>query len=123
MYTTQFSPFLKRHLAICRYVKTFPYDFNPKTRRLFKVHDPKLGKRHQMMCLISLAYISTLFLGLILGNHTAAMKVIGVIFIMAYCLPLSGHWNFNLELTPIQVLNSFMDFEAKVLRGTAYKHT
>ncbi|OXA47716.1 hypothetical protein Fcan01_17514 [Folsomia candida] len=115
MYTTLFSPFLKRHLALCSYLKTFPYDFNPETRRLFKVTDGECGMRHRLMCLIILAYMSTLLLGLIMGNHSAAARIIGIVFFMTYCLPV-GQWNYNLEMTPVQVLNAFMDFETKVLK-------
>lgn len=117
MYTTQFFPLFKRHLFLCRYMKTFPYDFNANTGRLFKVTDPKLGKRHKRLCIIIFLYMTTILLSLTLGNTSVPMKMIGFVFILTYCVPAPSQWNYKLEITSIQVLNSFMDFETKVLKG------
>lgn len=121
MYTTDFLHLLKRHIALCRRLKTFPFDMDHKTNRLYNLADPTLNRRQKAMCVLALAYVTSLLTNLVLGKFTFAEKALGFAFLVPYGIELASMWNFGLDEDLVQVINSFMEFEKTVMKGDKYK--
>lgn len=119
MYTTQFFPLLVRHLGLCRLLKSVPAKFDSKLGKIVPVENPRDITIFRIQCIISLVYKYTvaMFLNLCIGPLTVPKKFQGVSFFLIYVLLLFFKWNYHLDIAPIQVVNSCVKFEKKLVKG------
>lgn len=72
--------------------------------------------RYRVLCLLTLFYVATIFVNLAFSKLHVSLKIHGFVYFTTYCITLVGLWNFDLDIAPMQVVNSFMDFEEKILQ-------
>lgn len=117
MYSTQFFPMLVRHLGHCRLLKAVPFEFDEYFKKLVPIKNSSDIKIFRCQCLIMLLYVVAMFLNLCVGPLTVQRKFQGFSFFAIYVILLLGKWNYELDIAPIQVINSCMQFETELVKG------
>lgn len=112
-----YLPFLKLDLRVCKFVKCLPFEFDKNLGHLVttgKVWNLRIFK---LECILTVVYAAALIANVCLGNLTMTGKMQGAAFLPIYIFAVVTRWNYSLEVGPIQVINSMVQFENKVLRG------
>ncbi|OXA62679.1 hypothetical protein Fcan01_00957 [Folsomia candida] len=117
MYSSYFLPILKQHLRMCSFLKGLPFEYDDETGLVVKTRCHGTIIIFKLQCLLSVLYCSAMFLNLVIGPSTLIEKLKGVIFFLMYFNTTIARWNYSLDPTPIQVINSFLKYEATTLRG------
>lgn len=117
MYSTQFLPLLIRHIRVCRFLRSIPTDFDGKSKKLVLITGPFQIAIFRLQLILSLGYCVTLFLGLFLGKMSMSKKAQGLVFYSMHIVILAARWNYSLNNSAMQVINSAMEFETQLLQG------
>lgn len=124
MYSTEFLPYIVRHYRRCRKVfKYYPFRFNPELNRFVKDSNPYGERMFKLLLLVMLAYSGTTSCCLIFGSLSMAKKVQGVVFSLMYVLITVCTWNYDLDKSQIQVINSCLNFEDNIMEGMKQSST
>ncbi|OXA48789.1 hypothetical protein Fcan01_16394 [Folsomia candida] len=117
MYSTYFLPFLLRHIKIGQKLKSIPYEFSQKSGKLVITKDKTRIWIFRLQIVLHLMYCIAMLIHLCFGPSTVARKLQGFVFFCMYTVVLCGRWNYDVNVAPIQVINSAMEFEKKVVAG------
>ncbi|OXA42129.1 hypothetical protein Fcan01_23152 [Folsomia candida] len=84
MFNSDLLPMMKNHLTICQILKAVPYEFDPKTGRLQKLKNVRHLCIFRIQCVLSVLYLTTLFLNICFEPLSLNGKFQGVTFCMLY---------------------------------------
>lgn len=115
MYSTQFLPFLIRHLNYCRKLKCEFIDYDPVSKKLVNVATRRRICMFRLQGILTIAYTFTMSLQLSFGSLSVQQKCQGLVFLASYLILQTTRWNYSLDIAPIQVINTFVNFENGVL--------
>lgn len=122
MFSTDFSVFLKQHFGICKFLRCTPFEYHPKTGKLVRITSKNHIVQFKLQCLISVLYSTGMLLNLCFGSLTTAEKFQGFVFFLLYLTVIVMRWNYDLKIDGMQAINTFIEFERKVLNGKTKKH-
>ncbi|OXA48790.1 hypothetical protein Fcan01_16393, partial [Folsomia candida] len=117
MYSTYFLPFLVRHIKIGQKLKSIPYEFSQKSGKLVITKDRTRVWIYRVQIVLHLIYCIAMLGHLCFGTLTATKKFQGFVFFCMYTVMLCGRWNYDLNVASIQIINSAMDYEKKLVTG------
>lgn len=117
MYSTQFLTFLRHHFRICKWLRCTPFTYNSQTGKLVQVKNFSHLKQFKLQCVLSICYCLAMISNLCFGTLTIADKFQGLVFFLMYLTVAVMRWNFNLDISGMQIVNSFIDFESHILQG------
>lgn len=121
MYSTHYLKVLKRHLDVCKFLKCIPFEFDETLGRIIKTRSLKHIRIFRLECILSLIYTVAVFLNISVGHLTLTGKCKGLAFFPLYIFGVVTRWNYSLDLGSMQVINSMLEFEMKVLSGEKSK--
>lgn len=116
MFLNDFLQLLKTTAKICSHLKCLPCEYDVQKQRLVRIRGRQIII-FRIQCILSVLYCVVMFLNLALGSFQLIEKLIGVPFLLMYINVTNAGWNFDLDTTPIQVINGFMQFEVTQARG------
>lgn len=117
MYSTQFLPLVIHHFKFSYLIRSVPFDFDAKSGKLVLIKERKRILATQVQSILSLMYIIVLSYHFILGKLPMLKMLQGFPFLLSYMLLLSTGWNVGLDIAPIQMINSILNFEKDLLKG------
>lgn len=117
MYSTQFFPLVIRHLKFSRLIASAPFEYDAKSGKLIGMKGHKRVRVSQMQSLITLTYLLVLLYNFFFGGMPMLKRLQGVPFLMCYSVLTSLGWNVGLDIAPIQMINSIINFERDLLQG------
>lgn len=74
-------------------------------------------KRQSILALI---YTFAMFLHVCFGGLTLPEKFQGSLFLVMNILLMATQWNYSLDPSAGQIVNSFINFEKQILKGSIY---
>lgn len=116
MYTS-YLKILKFHLRSCKFVKCLPFEFAKNSGRIVLTRNLGRIRMFRFQCVLSVIYTGAMFVNICFGWLTLTEKFQGIVFFSLFFIACIHRWNWNLDITGIQVINSFLEFEEVVLKG------
>lgn len=118
MYSTQFLPIIIEHYHRCQKIfKYYPFQFNPKLERFVSISSPRGRRMFKLLNLVMLTYFLAVSSHVYFGLMPLAKKLQGFVFCLIYFMLMGSSWNYDLDKAQIQMINTCLDFEAKILQG------
>lgn len=114
MFSTDFLPIFKFHLKIAHIFGCIPFTLDHSTGWLRKTQSHSRLKFFKVQCLLSILYSFTLLVNLLNGSLSLTQKAEGFVFFLIYSGMSLIRWNYKLDNSPMQVINSFLHFEADI---------
>ncbi|OXA63988.1 hypothetical protein Fcan01_01404 [Folsomia candida] len=115
MFSSEFLPLLKSYLPLCHVLKCIPFDYNKDSGRLETFRSAGKRSIFKLQCTLSAFYCMAMFLNLCFGPLSATEKFQGSAFFFLYLISTVARW--APDNAPIQVVNSFLEFEHRFLSG------
>ncbi|OXA62512.1 PAB-dependent poly(A)-specific ribonuclease subunit PAN3 [Folsomia candida] len=115
MYTS-YLKILKFHLRSCKFVKCLPFEFAKNSGRIVLTRNLGRIRMFRFQCVLSVIYTGAMFVNICFGWLTLTEKFQGIVFFSLFFIACIHRWNWNLDITGIQVINSFLEFEEVVLK-------
>ncbi|OXA47973.1 hypothetical protein Fcan01_17292 [Folsomia candida] len=115
MYHIHYIPSLKCELSLCKFLKCIPFEFDPKAGNVIKW--VKHIQIVRLQCVLSVAYTAAQFANVFFGELSLTGSFQGAAFLPLYAMATVVRWNYSGDKEPIQVVNSFLSFEKKILRA------
>ncbi|OXA54224.1 hypothetical protein Fcan01_11388 [Folsomia candida] len=117
MFSAKFLPILKFHLKFCKFLNCIPFRYNENLGRLVPIKNGHSLFKFKLQCVLSALYCGAMGANICFGRLSTTVKLQGSIFLMTYLIGAVSRWNYGLSPGPIQVINSFLLYEAGPLRG------
>jgi hypothetical protein len=117
MFSQNFLPYLKFHLNFGNFFGINIVNFCPLTKKFVISSSKKRREFYRLNILLHLLHLLALFLNLCVGPLTTLKKLQGAIFCSIEFVSLVLRWDLNLDLGPVQLINSFIKFEENLLKG------
>ncbi|OXA48094.1 hypothetical protein Fcan01_17345 [Folsomia candida] len=117
MFHSDFLPMLEKHLKFCRILKCVPYEFDSKKGRVIKAKRPRHLFMYRIQCILSVLYVTAIFLNICVGPLTTKARFQGFALFLVYLLGSIMNWNYSMDMTLIQVIHTFLDFEKYIMKG------
>ncbi|OXA36746.1 hypothetical protein Fcan01_28486 [Folsomia candida] len=116
MFSAKFLPIPKFHLKFCKFLNCIPFRYSENLGRLVPIKNGDTLFKFKLQCVLSTLYCGAMGANIFLGGLSTTEKLQGSIFLMAYLIGAVSRWNYELSPGPIQVINSFLQYEAGPLR-------
>lgn len=117
MYRTEFLPLLKFHLRICHRLKCIPFKYHEESGCMKKFKSTRVLQMFRLQCVLSVIYCVAMFLNISLGPLTTSGRLQGFGLFIACLGATMSRWNYSIDIGPMQIINAFLDFEAKVIES------
>ncbi|OXA36538.1 hypothetical protein Fcan01_28697 [Folsomia candida] len=118
MYHIDYLPLLKLNLRICKFVKCQPFEYDEKSGLIVRTRDVDLIRMFKWQSILSLIYTFATFLHVCFGGLNLTGKFQGSLFLVLDILITATRWNYSVDKSPGQIVNSFMNFELEILKGS-----
>lgn len=115
MYTGQFLPFVIQHFKFARLVGSIAFKFDAKTGKFVPIKCQKRVLASQIQYIITLMYVGLLFHSL--GGLPVIKILQGFPILLVFVLMLSAGSNVSVDMAPVQIINSILNFEKNLLKG------
>ncbi len=117
MWSTIFLKFFLRHLKICGLLCCVPFKWSKKKGRVVRIVSKWKIIFFKLQCSLHLIYMIAMFHQLVFGKEQMQMKLQGLVFVCIYMILLTARWNWKVSIDPMQLMNSFLDFEDTIPDG------
>ncbi|OXA51481.1 hypothetical protein Fcan01_13507, partial [Folsomia candida] len=114
MWSTIFLPFFLRHLRVCELLCCTPFKWSKKTGRVVRVHSTWRILFCKVQCALHLVYMLAMLDQFVFGKVPVRMKLQGLVFFTIYVILFTARWNWKVRIAPMQLINSFLDFEETI---------
>lgn len=113
MFTSQILPILKWRIRRPMNFRV-PIKFDPRYGRLTAIQSSSKDLtiqryKYKLKCILPILYTLTLAINLIFGSFSTVQRLQGAVFLMLCVLTSTAGWNCG--VAPVQVVNTFLDFE------------
>lgn len=115
----QFLSSLQFDLKVCNLLQCIPFEFQPNARRLIISRSSSQIQMFKLQCILSILYVSEMFLNLFFGSWTVMERLEGSIFFLVCLFGTISRWNYSVDIAPIQSINGFIFLEDYTLHGKA----
>lgn len=116
MYTA-YLKFLKFHLRACKFTQCLPLEFDKRSGRVILTKNVRQIRTFRFQCVLSFTYVGAMFVNICFGWLSLSEKFQGFVFFSLFFFCCIQRWNWNLDISGIQMFNSFLDYEKYVLVG------
>lgn len=117
MYSSLFLPLIIKHVQFTSRMGSFPFEFDPKSRKLIRIKDLWRVRVTQVQSVITLIYYLIMLYNFFFGELPVLKRLQGFPFIIFYTILVSCGWNVGLDIAPMQLINSILTFERDLLHG------
>ncbi|OXA46953.1 hypothetical protein Fcan01_18363 [Folsomia candida] len=117
MYQTEFGRFLEYRLKLSNIFNCLPFDFDKNSGRLTKSKSIRQIYIFKLQCVLTVIYAMAMFLHICIGQLTVSGRLQGVAMLLGYVMASIVKWNYSIDIAPIQVVNAFLDFEARIVES------
>lgn len=117
MFSTQFLPQLIRHFKLTRLIGSEPFEFDSKSKKLILMKSRRRVRVFQLQSFLTFMYFLVLLYNFLFGQLSVLKRLQGVPFVVCYAVLVSIGWNVGLDVAPIQVINSILNFEKVAIQG------
>ncbi|OXA40940.1 hypothetical protein Fcan01_24307, partial [Folsomia candida] len=111
MYTSQFLPLLQHRIRVGTMLKCIPFVFDQTLGRFVQNRSPWQLRIFKVQCVLSVLYAGGMLANLCFGPLTTTGRMQGVGFFIVYFAATLMQWNYCVDIGPIQLINSVLDFE------------
>ncbi len=115
MYKSEFLLLLQHRVRVGTILKCLPFKFDKKSDRLYKSRSPWQLRIFKLQCALSVCYAMVMFANLCFGPLTMTGRMQGIGFFIVYFAATLMQWNYSLDIAPIQIINSFLNFEEEII--------
>lgn len=119
MYRKDYMRLLKPYLSICQAFKCVPFDFDRKSGIVVKTGNASQIWSFRLQCILSVVYTVALVLQICVGRLSLTDSFMGAVFVLVHIIQTSTRWNYSLDKSQGQLINSLVRFEDQVLQGTS----
>ncbi|OXA41241.1 Transposable element P transposase [Folsomia candida] len=106
-----FSALYGNHLRICQRLKCIPFVFDTLQKRIRRSTSVRQIRVSQAQNIVSMLYVSGMFVNLAIGPLSQIEKFMGFPFLMIFLCATIVSWNVGLHIAPAQIVNSFLALE------------
>lgn len=117
MYQKEFLPLLIYHLRICDLFKCIPFEYEEKSERFAKSKSIKVIRFFKLQCILTAVHCTALFLNICFGPLTKAERLQGLSIMICSLAAAIPSWNYSIDIAPIQIINAFLDFDARIIKS------
>ncbi|OXA43029.1 hypothetical protein Fcan01_22236 [Folsomia candida] len=116
MYRKDYMRLLKPYLSICQAFKCVPFDFDRKSGIVVKTGNASQIWSFRLQCILSVVYTVALVLQICVGRLSLTDSFMGAVFVLVHIIQTSTRWNYSLDKSQGQLINSLVRFEDQVLQ-------
>lgn len=118
MYSTDFLPSLLRQISVSGRLNSILYDFDRNTGNFFMTKNFSQIRIFRIQIVSQLAYCIFMLAHLLVSDLPKAKTLQGFVFCCIYFIGLGARWNYDMDVNIVQIINSSMEFEKKLVEGT-----
>lgn len=118
MYHIDYLPLLKLHLRVCKFIKCLPFEYDEKSGLVIRTQNSRQVITFKIQSIFSLLYSFATILHVCIGRLTLTERFLGSLFLILDILLTTTRWNYSLDKSPGQIVNSFLQFEKQILEGS-----
>ncbi|OXA38752.1 hypothetical protein Fcan01_26387 [Folsomia candida] len=115
MYHIDYLPLLKLHLRVCKFIKCLPFEYDEKSGLVIRTQNSRQVITFKIQSIFSLLYSFATILHVCIGRLTLTERFLGSLFLILDILLTTTRWNYSLDKSPGQIVNSFLQFEKQIL--------
>ncbi|OXA41330.1 hypothetical protein Fcan01_24061, partial [Folsomia candida] len=109
MFKTEFLPLMKLHLKISEKLACVPFKFSAESQNLVE------SRSNHVQWVLTVAYLSAMFLNVCIGPLTMTERLQGLTIFLAFLAASIPRGNYSPNIAPIQIVNTFLDFEGGIM--------
>ncbi|OXA41510.1 hypothetical protein Fcan01_23664 [Folsomia candida] len=113
MFTTELLSLLKFHLQVCHVFRCISFKYGKKSDRFIRTRNLQIV---QFQRVLSILYFTSMFLNICLGATSLVERFQGLNFLALYFMCVVTRWDVKLGNSDLQIINTFLDFEANVMK-------
>lgn len=117
MFTSEFLPLLKLFLPFCHFFKCITFQHDKTKGSLVSIKLARHLRIVRFQSYLSGIYFIALFMNLCFGPLTLIDKLRGLGFCGMFLTCVVGRWDINAENNLLQIIKTFLYFEADVMKG------
>ncbi|OXA40852.1 hypothetical protein Fcan01_24377, partial [Folsomia candida] len=114
MYREEFLRVLNFRLRICKQLQCVPFEFDQQSGRLIKTKSSRLIRIFKLQCALSAMYCTAMFANICFGPLTTSGRLQGFAIFLTCLAGTIARWNYSIDISPVQIINAFLDFEARI---------
>lgn len=115
MYANEFLPLLTFQIRMCQRLNCTPFEFHQRSGRFKIIKVSRIIRIFKLQGVLSVIYCAAMFLNISFGPLTLSKKLQGLVLFVACITASIARWNWTIDVGPIQIINTFLDFEEKIL--------
>jgi hypothetical protein len=117
---TDFVPELKFHLRLCKLLNCLPFHYNEKSGRLYKTNSATEIKTSTRLTTLHFLYLAAMTIHIVVSEMQFTNRLQGMLFLSMIGILFVGRPYGNVDSSPIQLVNAFLNFESQLGKGEAF---